>query len=141
MVLQISLQATVSIDLCFVTSLLPHPTCPHREHLLAHLLVAAVLLARHNRPVCDALLASGGPSSADAMLAWAGWMETVAGWLPHTHALAATQCAADLGPPATAACLQLLAWAQLLVGLLLGSWLAWLAEKRSRRAFLLQVGV
>ena len=101
--------------------------------------MAAVVLARQNRPVCDALLAAGGPAMSDAMLAWASWLEMVAGWLPQTHALGATQRAAALGPPPTAACLHLLAWAQLLGGLFLGSWLVWLAERRSRRAFLLQV--
>lgn len=118
------------------------PPQPNRRrvHLPTHMLVAAVLLARQNRPVCDALLADGGSAASDAVLAWAGRLETAAGWLPHTRALAATQCAAALGPPATAACLQLLAWAQLLVGLFLGSWLVWLLERRSRRAFLTQVG-
>ena len=109
-------------------------------HLPTHTLVAAVLLVRQNRPVCDALLAGGGSAVSDAVLAWAGRLETAAVWLPHTRALAATQCAAALGPPPTAACLQLLAWAQLLVGLILGSWLEWLLERRTRRAFLLQVG-
>lgn len=103
--------------------------------------MAAVLLARQNPPVCETLLATGGPAKVDAMVALERRLEMIAGWLPQTHALGATQCTAALGPPPTAACLHLLAWAQLLAGLYLGSWLVWLVERRSRRAFLLQVRV
>lgn len=102
--------------------------------------MAALLLARQHANVCEALLAGGGPAAADAMLNWAGRLQAAAGWLPHTHALAATRAAAELGAPPVAACRRLLAWAQLLAGLFGSSWLVWLLERRSRRAFLLQVG-
>ena len=101
--------------------------------------MAALLLARQHAPLCEALLAGGGPATAAAMVSWAGRLERAAGWLPQTHALAATRATVQLGAPPVAACRRLLAWAQLLVGLFGSSWLVWLLERRSRRAFLVQV--